>query len=535
MNARTLAFRAHRAALRGVTALVFGILGPGVAALGAEPPKGDPAQGKELFFREWTLGDARSHGGDGLGPVYNESSCVVCHNAGGPGGAGPASRNVDILSAFSNQAAVAGANRRPSFLFRALGALVGVSPEPADTPAAPRKPDTRELVKAHPGFRTARSVVLHRFGVDAGYEGWRIGMLGLGGFAGAPGGLDQLNRAVAEINQIKTLAQFENNVAFQNQAQFGEFSLAHSQRNPTALFGAGLIDAIPDDVIEAAAKVDRTGQRGVAGRVSRQKDGRIGRFGWKAQTPSLSDFVLTACAVELGLEVPGHHQGGLPQAADKTAPGLDLSEAECASLVAYVRILPRPVALSFPAGAQERSINEGKELFAKVGCNACHRSKLGEVDGIYSDLLLHDMGPELGDTGAYGVFVPDTSEPDFVDPDQPIAAGAVPSPLVQEAVVAEAAVTPAAPPDAAAPQAPATGPARRQEWRTPPLWGFRDSGPYLHDGRAQTLEQTLAFHGGEATQSAQQYFQLTPQERLKLQAFLKSLVAPTDRPVDAED
>ena len=121
------------------------------------------------------------------------------------------------------------------------------------------------------------------------------------------------------------MMQFEGSPAINRpQGRAGEFALLHSQRNPTALFGAGLIDAIPDDVLEAAAKVKHPGFPEVAGRVSRQKDKRIGRFGWKAQTPSLNDFVLTACAVELGLEVPGHHQGGLPQAPEVKATGLDL-------------------------------------------------------------------------------------------------------------------------------------------------------------------------------------------------------------------
>ena len=65
-----------------------------------------------------------------------------------------------------------------------------------------------------------------------------------------------------------------------------------------------------------------------------------------------------------------------------------------------------------------------------------------------------------------------------------------------------------------------------REWRTPPLWGVRDSGPYLHDGRAETLEQAIAFHGGEATNSAKQFFMLKPDERAQVITFLKSLVAP---------
>ena len=82
---------------------------------------------------------------------------------------------------------------------------------------------------------------------------------------------------------------------------------------------------------------------------------------------------------------------------------------------------------------------------------------------------------------------------------------------------------------------PASGPATRQEWRTPPLWGFRDSGPYLHDGRAATLDQAVALHGGEGTNSARHYFMLSPEERLQLQAFLKSLVAPVDQLASASE
>ena len=61
----------------------------------------------------------------------------------------------------------------------------------------------------------------------------------------------------------------------------------------------------------------------------------------------------------------------------------------------------------------------------------------------------------------------------------------------------------------------------------PPLWGFRDSGPYLHDGRAQSLDQAVALHGGQGAASALKFFELSPRERLEIEAFLKSLVAPS--------
>src|SRR5438132_10492432 len=72
----------------------------GLARADSKSEKADSvAVGYELFNREWLPNDPRSHGGDGLGPVYNDSSCVACHNSGGSGGAGPVSKNIEILNA----------------------------------------------------------------------------------------------------------------------------------------------------------------------------------------------------------------------------------------------------------------------------------------------------------------------------------------------------------------------------------------------------------------------------------------------------
>ena len=504
--------------------LVFAVVLGGCCAVAkADVPQGPRLdEGRELFLREWTPGDSRSHGGDGLGPVYNDTSCVACHNAGGAGGGGPKSKNVDIISAIpARMPAAPSTSEVPGFLSKALTALTGIdTPTPAQ-PGAPSKPDTRALVEAHAGFRTARSVVLHRFGIDADYERWRRGMIGQGRFASGPRALSfgtGFSKAQAEIDQVKMFLLNNSSADLRNQQRIGEFVLLRSQRNPTALFGAGLIDSIPDEVLEAAASRKDPDRPEIAGRVSRQKDGRIGRFGWKAQTPRLDDFVRTACAVELGLDVPGHHQGGLPQNQEATPTGLDLSDQECGSLLAYVASLPKPAEI-LPSSAMERqTVAAGRAHFDRVGCAGCHTPKLGNVEGIYADLLLHDMGPETGDTGQYGAFVPDPSEPDVIDSDAPAP---IPSPVVARRSGPISGVQV----DAKRP----TGPATRQEWRTPPLWGFRDSGPYLHDGRAATLEEAVAFHGGEAANSAREFFGLVPRERQQVNAFLKTLAAPDDR------
>jgi hypothetical protein len=158
-----------------------------------------------------------------------------------------------------------------------------------------------------------------------------------------------------------------------------------------------------------------------------------------------------------------------------------MTEAECDQLVAYVQALPAPVAVD-PSGPQgTEDIRDGRRLFTDVGCADCHTPTLGDVRGIYSDLLLHDMGSSLSDSGSY------------YGTEGPSSPGR-PSP---------------------------------QEWRTPPLWGYRDSGPYLHDGRAEDLEEVVALHGGQAHASARRFFALSSEDRFKVETFLKSLVAPS--------
>jgi hypothetical protein len=115
------------------------------------------------------------------------------------------------------------------------------------------------------------------------------------------------------------------------------------------------------------------------------------------------------------------------------------------------------------------------------------------------------MGAELGDSGSYGGFLPNSTEEEELR---------APLPLVQSSRKSKP-----------ADEAKLVG-ARRQEWRTPPLWGLRDSAPYLHDGRAATIEQAIALHGGEGENSGRRFFRLKPEERLQVTLFLRSLAAP---------
>src|SRR5262249_27050794 len=137
----------------------------------------------------------------------------------------------------------------------------------------------------------------------------------------------------------------------------------------------------------------------------RPGDGRIGRFGWKAQTGTLREFALSAAAVELGLEVPSHAQAADPRTPPLEAPGLDMTAEECDALVAYVAGLPAPNVRPPANPRDERAVKAGKALFRAIGCAECHVPDLGAVSGIYSDLLLHVMRADLGDTASYGAFL----------------------------------------------------------------------------------------------------------------------------------
>ncbi len=390
------------------------------------------ALGRRLFLREWVAEDPRARGGDGLGPVFNERSCVACHGIGGPGGAGTNRVNVELLTAL------------------AVGPV-----EKGKTP------DRSSLATIHPGLAETGGIVLHRFGLSPAFPAWRKNAIDL----------------------------IPHEIPGESPAT-PRFRLVVSRRNAPALFGAGRIDAIPDEAIEAEAdcqaqraeaEARRFAWRGsenkdaIKGKISRLKDGRIGRFGWKAQVPGLEDFVLTACANELGLEVPGHHQAADPLGyGDRDDPGLDLSAADCDALVSYVRALPSPLETPSHLTAP------GRIVFDRIGCADCHRPKLGRVVGIYSDLLLHDMGQSLSDDGRY-YGSNDESGP---------------------------------------------GTPKPSEWRTPPLWGLIGTGPYLHDGRAPTIRDAIAAHGGQAGNAATAFRNLSPTHQEQLLGFLRSLRIP---------
>jgi hypothetical protein len=242
------------------------------------------------------------------------------------------------------------------------------------------------------GFSSVRpSVTLHKFGNNPDYEDWRLGVLKT---------LPSKNSDLAAGRSLYEVMAEANKKKPSPVKGISVSDLEHLrivQRSTPALFGAGLIDKIPDQALAVLAKNHSQARGGIKGQVAIATAGKAGKFGWRGQTATLSEFVMGACANELGLEVPGHPQGVDPLDPEYHAKGTDLTQAQCDDLTAFVASLPRPVQ-RHPTNLNERKTwDAGEQVFNSVGCANCHIRQVADVDGLYSDLLLHDMGPELAD------------------------------------------------------------------------------------------------------------------------------------------
>ncbi|MGB3200034.1 MAG: di-heme oxidoredictase family protein [Nodosilinea sp.] len=253
--------------------------------------------------------------------------------------------------------------------------------------------------------------------------------------------------------------------------------IAISNRIAQPVFGAGLLEAVPEaEIVQWADPNDRDGD-GVSGRPNRvwnvvDQRPTLGRFGWKANTPTLLQQSAAAYVNDMGITNPL-----FPDTDGQT--DIDMNTLEAAE--AYVQTIAVPARTLL----DDARVQQGERLFAKANCTACHLPELrtgahkipalaNQTIHPYTDLLLHDMGPGLAD-----------GRPDFE--------------------------------------------ANGQEWRTPPLWGvgltqtvLPFSG-FLHDGRARTLEEAILWHGGEAEQAKEAFRTMAADDRAALIRFLRSL------------
>ena len=398
------------------------------AAIGwaaVQPSKAElTAEGRELFVHEWTVNDPLSVGGDGLGPVFNATSCVACHFQGGVGGAGPNDRNVQAF-------------------------------------------ETRP---------TSNDPVVH------------------GGVVHAAAVEGVTRETAAEVNQRYPVIPGGRRIVANCAVNVADFDpVIFHEINTPALFGAGEIDRISGWTIRGQKLWRQAGsisqelkgefKSTPTGRVRVLPDGRVGKFGWKAQFATLDEFVATACAVELGLSNSVRRQDRPHTQSPDSDAALDMTSRQLKGLVMFSRTLAAP-RRDLPADAMALAlVEQGEKLFLSIGCADCHTPDLGGVRGVYSDFCLHSIAapdPEGGYSGPAQVPLP----ADIPAPD---------------------------------------------EWKTPPLWGCADTAPYMHDGSARTLEEAIQAHDGAARHVRQRYREkLTDAERQAVLAFLSSLKAPVE-------
>ena len=262
-----------------------------------------------------------------------------------------------------------------------------------------------------------------------------------------------------------------------------------ARRAPIPLFGAGLVEAIPDETLLALEDPQDRNRDGVSGRAAMVTDvatgeRRVGRFGWKAQHATLLAFGADAYRNEMGITndlFPTESLFGigdeLLRRCDPRPDPEDVRERSTGrrgidNFESFMRFLA-PVA----RGPLDEQTREGERIFSNIGCAACHVPALTTGASanplfdrkpvpLFSDLLLHDIGTGDGIRQSAG-------EPD--------------------------------------------------EIRTPALWGLRLRRPLLHDGSAATIDDAIARHRAEADLARRGFDRLTPTDRQRLLAFLRSL------------
>ena len=396
------------------------------------------AFGNRLFETRWVIAPASVRTLDGLGPLYNRKSCAGCHVRDGRGRPPQDGLEASLLLRLS----VPGEDEHG-----------GPKPHPAY--------GLQLQDQAVPGV-SAEGRVAARYRERTGW--------------------------FADGDDYR-LREPEWTVAEPKRGELGN-DVRLSPRVAPAVFGLGLLEAVSTDAIAALTdEHDRDGD-GVSGRMnlvwSRSEQRTVpGRFGWKANQPSLRQQIASALAGDIGITtslIPSENAietPGGPYVVSGGSPEMDDDFLE--KLTFYAQTLAVPAR----RGVDDANVIRGERLFESVGCTACHVPQLvtGPHDVLalsaqmihpYTDLLLHDMGSGLAD-----------DRPDYA----------------------------------------ATG----REWRTPPLWsiGLIDvvnrHTYFLHDGRARNLMEAILWHGGEASGARDRFAALDRTDRAALIAFLESL------------
>ena len=253
-----------------------------------------------------------------------------------------------------------------------------------------------------------------------------------------------------------------------------------------------MLELVPETWLKEQSDPDDRNHDGISGRVNRVWDVKrkvesSGRFGWKAEQPTVEQQAAGAFFGDMGITSSlfpfgNHGHAQATKVVDAGGASPEVSDAILADVVFYARVLAVPARRN----VHEPSVHQGEQLFSQLECSSCHVpsvrvGKSAELPMMsqerihpYSDLLLHDMGEGLSD-----------HRPSFS--------------------------------------------AQGSEWRTPPLWGIglvkKVNGHtfLMHDGRARNLTEAVLWHGGEASRAQAAFRNLSATERQALIAFLESL------------
>ena len=415
--------------------------------------RGDFFVGNSFFNQNWVEAPASTAARDGLGPLFSARSCSSCHLRDGRG-------------------------RPPTPGSTDLGSVtVNLSLPPNRTPRA-------SPGHGHPFH--GGPVPEPTYGLQFSSE--------------AVQGLPPEGTMRVRYEEIR--GQFSDGTPFAlrrprytfEEANYGALadSLRFSVRVAPVLVGLGLLEAVSNEAILARADSADADGDGISGRPNYvwsaiHQERRLGRFGWKANQPSVREQVASAFLGDMGLTTPVFSEESCTEAqpeCEHTSSGgqPEVDEKTLDQVVFYTQTLAVPAR----RGAQDPEVLRGKALFHEAQCASCHRPRMetGTLEGVpavsgqtiypYTDLLLHDMGPGLADGRA-----------DFE--------------------------------------------AGGREWRTPPLWGLglistvNGHTFLLHDGRARSIMEAILWHGGEAEASREAVRRMPEDERDALLAFLKSL------------
>lgn len=266
-----------------------------------------------------------------------------------------------------------------------------------------------------------------------------------------------------------------------------------SPRVASQVFGLGLLESIDEADLLRNQDIQDSDSNGISGKANYVHDVesnslKIGRFGWKANQPSIRQQNAGAFNGDMGLTSSVFPKDDWTETQEAAHPDLpnggtpEVSDEDLAKITVYVQTLSVPARRNVGEDSYER----GKLIFNELNCQSCHvekhttksgnkiKSLDNQVITPFTDLLLHDMGEELADHSY-----------DYK--------------------------------------------ANGSEWRTPPLWGIglihgvNGHTRLLHDGRARNVNEAILWHGGEADDSKNMYLKLTKSEREDLIYFINSL------------